>query len=124
MFQEVSQEQIKAITEGTLLNRNEELLISQISIDSRQILHPEKTLFVALRGAKADGADFIPQLAELGVKTFLVHQDFEVKTLPDICFIKVTDTRRAVQLLARFQRSLFKNPVVSITGSNGKVCCR
>ncbi|WP_339867498.1 bifunctional UDP-N-acetylmuramoyl-tripeptide:D-alanyl-D-alanine ligase/alanine racemase [uncultured Algoriphagus sp.] len=120
MFQEVSQEQIKAITEGTLLNRNEELLISQISIDSRQILHPEKTLFVALRGAKADGADFIPQLAELGVKTFLVHQDFEVKTLPDICFIKVTDTRRAVQLLARFQRSLFKNPVVSITGSNGK----
>lgn len=120
MFQEVSQDQIEAITGGTLLNRNEELLISQIAIDSRQILHPEKTLFVALRGAKADGADFIAQLAELGVKTFLVHQDFEEKGFPDICFIKVSDTRRALQLLAKFQRSLFKNPVVSIAGSNGK----
>lgn len=120
MFQEVSQEQIEEITGGTLLSRNEELLISQIAIDSRQILHPEKTLFVALRGAKADGADFIPQLAALGVKTFLVHQDFEEKAFPGICFIKVSDTRRALQLLAKFQRALFKNPVVSIAGSNGK----
>ncbi|SFU08122.1 alanine racemase [Algoriphagus locisalis] len=120
MFQEVSQDQIQAVTGGMLLNRNEELLISQTAIDSRQILHPEKTLFVALRGAKADGADFIPQLIDLGVKTFLVHQDFEEKAFPDLCFIKVSDTRRALQLLAKFQRSLFTNPVVSITGSNGK----
>ena len=120
MFQEISQKQIAEITDGSRANGNDELAITQIAIDSRQILHPQKTLFVALRGAKADGADFVPQLVELGVKTFLVHQDFDERAFPDICFIKVSDTRRALQLLAKFQRSLFKNPVVSIAGSNGK----
>ncbi|MFC5626787.1 bifunctional UDP-N-acetylmuramoyl-tripeptide:D-alanyl-D-alanine ligase/alanine racemase [Algoriphagus winogradskyi] len=120
MFQEVSQPQIVEITAGLLFNGNDELFISQIAIDSRQILHPEKTLFVALRGAKADGADFIPQLAEFGVKTFLVHHDFDENVFPDICIIKVADTRRALQLLAKYERSLFTNPVVSIAGSNGK----
>ncbi len=120
MFQEISQKQIAEITEGSFLSGKDELLVSQIAIDSRQILHPEKTLFVALRGAKADGADFIPQLAELGVKTFLVHLDFDALGIPDVCFIKVSDTRRALQLLAKYQRELFSNPVVSIAGSNGK----
>src|SRR5690606_32247555 len=55
-----------------------------------------------------------------GVKSFLVHHDFAEQTFPGICFIKVADTRRALQLLARYQRSLFENPVVSIAGSNGK----
>jgi alanine racemase len=120
MFQEVSQLQIAEITEGSILNGDDELLISQIAIDSRQILHPDKTLFVALRGAKADGADFIPQLADLGIKTFLVHYDFDNQAFPGLCFIKVPDTRRALQRLAKYQRGLFSNPVVSITGSNGK----
>ncbi|PZX57928.1 bifunctional UDP-N-acetylmuramoyl-tripeptide:D-alanyl-D-alanine ligase/alanine racemase [Algoriphagus chordae] len=120
MFQEISQGQIAEITDGSILNEKDDLLVSQIAIDSRQILHPEKTLFVALRGAKADGADFITQLADLGVKSFLVHHDFDELALPDLCLIKVSDTRRALQLLAKFQRSLFKNPLVSIAGSNGK----
>ncbi|RAI94943.1 bifunctional UDP-N-acetylmuramoyl-tripeptide:D-alanyl-D-alanine ligase/alanine racemase [Algoriphagus yeomjeoni] len=120
MFQEVNQRQIARITTGNLFSGNDEVLISQIAIDSRQILHPQKTVFVALRGAKADGADFIAQLAEAGVKTFLVHQDFEERAFPQACFIKVSDTRRALQLLAKYERSMFTNPVVSITGSNGK----
>ncbi|WP_339698642.1 bifunctional UDP-N-acetylmuramoyl-tripeptide:D-alanyl-D-alanine ligase/alanine racemase [Algoriphagus aquimarinus] len=120
MFQEISQKQITEIVEGSIIHQDSEQLISQIAIDSRQILHPDKTLFVALRGAKADGQTFIPQLADLGVKTFLVHNDFDEHSFPNLCFIKVSDTRRALQLLAQFQRSLFSNPVVSIAGSNGK----
>ncbi|TXE14545.1 bifunctional UDP-N-acetylmuramoyl-tripeptide:D-alanyl-D-alanine ligase/alanine racemase [Algoriphagus aquimarinus] len=120
MFQEISQKQITEIVEGSIIHQDSEQLISQIAIDSRQILHPDKTLFVALKGAKADGADFISQVAALGVKTFLVHNDFDELSFPDLCFIKVSDTRRALQLLAQFQRSLFTNPVVSIAGSNGK----
>lgn len=120
MFQEISQKQISEITEGSFLKGNEEMVISQIAIDSRQIFHPHKTLFVALRGAKADGVEFIPQLVKSGVKTFLVNADFVEKIYEDTCFIKVQDTRRALQLLAKYQRSLFANPVISITGSNGK----
>lgn len=120
MFREISQKQIAQITHGDILNGYGDLMISQIAIDSRQILHPEKTLFVALKGAKADGKDFIPQLAELGVNTFLVHHEFDGRGFSDLCFIKVADTRRALQLLAQYQRALFSKPVVSIAGSNGK----
>ena len=120
MFQEVNQSQIVEITAGNLVRGNKDLFISQIAIDSRQILHPEQTLFIALRGAKADGADFIAELTELGVKTFLVHHDFDDSNIQEASFIKVSDTRKALQLLAKYERSLFTNPVVSITGSNGK----
>ncbi|MEB2778912.1 bifunctional UDP-N-acetylmuramoyl-tripeptide:D-alanyl-D-alanine ligase/alanine racemase [Algoriphagus sp. C2-6-M1] len=120
MFQEISQKQIAEITKGSLVNGNDDLWVSQIAIDSRQILHPDKTLFIALRGAKADGVDFIAQLVALGVKTFLVHLDFEGLSYPEVSFIQVSDTRRALQLLAKYQRKLFTKPVVSITGSNGK----
>lgn len=120
MFREINQNQIAETTSGNLIRGKEYLLISQIAIDSRQVLHPEKTLFIALRGAKADGADFIAELAELGVKTFLVHQDFDESNFQEASFIKVSDTRKALQLLAKYERFLFTNPVVSITGSNGK----
>ncbi len=120
MFQEINQKTIADILKGSIVSNNADLDISQIAIDSRAILHPEKTLFVALRGAKADGADFIPGLVASGIKTFLVHQDFDERGIPEGCFIKVADTRRGLQILAKYQRSLFQGPIVGITGSNGK----
>ncbi|WP_439488578.1 bifunctional UDP-N-acetylmuramoyl-tripeptide:D-alanyl-D-alanine ligase/alanine racemase [Algoriphagus sp.] len=120
MFQEISQKTIAEILAATIVRENGDVHISQIAIDSRAILHPEKTLFVALRGAKADGADYIPDLVKLGVNTFLVHQDFDEGPTPEACFIKVADTRKGLQLLAKFQRSLFQKPIIGIAGSNGK----
>ena len=96
--------------------------ITQISIDSRQVLHPEQTLFVALKGAKADGISFVPELLEVGVAYFLVDDQASIPSswLEKGCFIQVKDTRAALQSLASYQRAQFTKPVVGITGSNGK----
>ena len=96
--------------------------IAQISIDSRQVLHPEQTLFVALKGAKADGITFIDSLIEAGVRCFLVAKNAALPAswLEKACFIPVSDTRAALQSLASFQRGEFTKPIVGITGSNGK----
>ena len=96
--------------------------ISQISIDSRQVLHPEQTLFVALKGAKADGINFVDSLIEAGVRCFLVAKNAALPAswLEKACFIPVSDTRAALQSLASFQRGEFTKPIVGITGSNGK----
>ena len=96
--------------------------ITQISIDSRQVLHAEQTLFVALKGAKANGITFVDSLIEAGVGCFLVDKN---AALPDswlekACFIPVSDTRAALQSLASYQRGEFTKPIVGITGSNGK----
>jgi alanine racemase len=122
MVSPLSAIQIKEITGGKAIGKGYKALITQISIDSRQILHPEQTLFVALRGAKADGADFIPALIREGIRIFLVHEDWKVspELLEIACFVVVKNTRMALQSIAGFQRSQFAKPVVSITGSNGK----
>jgi Alr-MurF fusion protein len=122
MLAQLSSAQILKITGGMPEGGEFDNLITQISIDSRQIIHPEQTLFVALKGAKADGADYIPQLIEEGILAFLVHEDFQVPADfgQKAFFIKVKDTREGLQKLAAFQRSQFTKPVVAITGSNGK----
>jgi len=96
--------------------------IAQISIDSRQVLHPEQTLFVALKGAKADGITFVTSLIEAGVRSFLVDKNATLPAswLETACFIPVSDTRAALQALAAYQRAQFAKPIVGITGSNGK----
>lgn len=122
MLSPLSISQLAEITGGIILGTRHDHWITQISIDSRQILHAEQTLFVALKGSKADGADFIPQLLEEGVRTFLIQKN---STLPEQwlsrgSFIEVEDSRRALQQIAAYQRNLFTKPVVAITGSNGK----
>ena len=59
MLSALSVAQLEEITGGKATGREFTGLITQISIDSRQVIHAEQTLFVALRGAKADGADYI-----------------------------------------------------------------
>ncbi|MEN2280701.1 bifunctional UDP-N-acetylmuramoyl-tripeptide:D-alanyl-D-alanine ligase/alanine racemase [Algoriphagus sp. SE2] len=114
--------QVAEITQGQLLGDSSSRLISQIAIDSRQIIHASESLFVALIGAKANGSTFIPMLFEIGVRSFLVHDDYHIpeSIRNHASFVIVQDTRSALQKLAKFQRNKFLNPVVSITGSNGK----
>jgi Alr-MurF fusion protein len=122
MLSSLSIAQLIKITGGEALGREFSGLIAQISIDSRQIIRPEQCLFVALRGAKADGADFIPALISEGIQVFLVHADWQIepKLGQKATFIQVDNTRAALQAIATYQRDQFTKPVVGITGSNGK----
>ncbi|GAA0877492.1 bifunctional UDP-N-acetylmuramoyl-tripeptide:D-alanyl-D-alanine ligase/alanine racemase [Algoriphagus jejuensis] len=120
MLSQLSIAQLEKITGGVALGQEFSGLISQISIDSRQIVQTDTTLFVALRGAKADGADYIPALVCKGIRCFLVHLDWKENPELKATFIRVADTRVALQAIAAFQRSQFEKPVVGITGSNGK----
>lgn len=123
MLGSLSINQLVNITKGKLINGVENQLIGQISIDSRQIYNPSKTLFVALQGAKARGETFISALVELGVEAYLVPIESAEKlaeTFKEAAFIGVDDTRKALQEIAKYTREQFKSPVVGITGSNGK----
>lgn len=114
--------QLEKITGGKALGKDFYGTITQISIDSRQIIQAEQCLFVALRGAKTDGADYIPALILGGVRVFLVHEDGRVDSalLTKATFIQVKDTRGGLQAIAAFERSQFVKPIIGITGSNGK----
>ena len=71
--------------------------------------------FVALKGERFDGHDFIPSAIEKGAA--LVITEKEQLLIPQII---VEDTQRALLDLAYLNRSRFSGMVVGVTGSDGK----
>lgn len=93
--------------------------IDSVSIDSRSLQNSTSTLFFAIVGPNNDAHAYINDLIDIGVRNFVVRY------IPDECtnranFLVVDDTLIALQLFAAYYRSLFKFPVVGLTGSNGK----
>ncbi|MEP7196781.1 MAG: bifunctional UDP-N-acetylmuramoyl-tripeptide:D-alanyl-D-alanine ligase/alanine racemase [Saprospiraceae bacterium] len=89
-----------------------------IETDSRNVIYPDKTIFIAFNGTHYNGTHFIQDLTKKGVKTFIIDQ--EVDYLPLVTFICVKDCLIALQQLAVAHREKFKIPIIGITGSNGK----
>lgn len=103
-----------------------DLDIRRLLTDSRELnSEPSATLFFALKTDKRDGAMFIPDLYQKGVRAFVVQKDSNVVSqtadMQDAAFIVVEDCLDALQNLAAYKRSLYPTvPVIGITGSNGK----
>ncbi len=80
-----------------------------------------ETIFMAIRTVNRDGAAYIGQLYDRGVRGFLVGEDFvDAANYPEAGFVAVPDTVKALQALAAHHRTGFSGKVVGITGSNGK----
>ena len=103
--------------------------IRHLLTDSRQLNNePQSTLFFALKTNKNDGANYIPQLAERGVRAFVLERNSldNLVTLDNLLqkdnllLLVVEDALLALQQLAAYKRSRYHGPVIGITGSNGK----
>jgi UDP-N-acetylmuramoyl-tripeptide--D-alanyl-D-alanine ligase len=94
--------------------------VTGVSTDSRTV--SPRDVFVALKGERFDGHDFIPAVAGKGVRAFVVEKSWlSTHEIPAGSFtIGVPDTLRALGDLAAFHRAGFSLPVIGITGSNGK----
>ncbi|MCG6871539.1 MAG: UDP-N-acetylmuramoyl-tripeptide--D-alanyl-D-alanine ligase [Gammaproteobacteria bacterium] len=85
-----------------------------VSTDSRRLRGGE--LFVALRGPRFDGHDYLAAARAAGAAGALVS-DPEGLPFPQVA---VTDTLDALTRLAAGWRARYAHPLVAITGSNGK----
>ena len=94
----------------------EETFFSGVSIDSRTIREGE--LFVALKGERFDGHDFLA--GAMGRAGGAIVSSLSVPDAGGKTVVLVKDTLKALQDIARFVR--MKNPVtvIGITGTNGK----
>ncbi len=109
-------------------------VITEASIDSRQVI--PGSMFVALKGEKADGHDFVAAAFERGANLALVQripqgefrvldlrQPFQPGTtpIPEMPFcLLVPDSLAGLQQIARFWRRKLDLRVIGITGSVGK----
>lgn len=111
--------------DGILLCGEERAQVRHVSFDSRE--SKENMLFVPLVGEKTDGHHYIASAFENGA-TAVFTDRHSLKDIPEelrgYAWINVTDTKAALQALARWYRKRLTIPVVGITGSVGKTTTR
>ena len=100
--------------------------IRRISLDTRSLRPGD--LFLALRGDRFDGHDFVATALSRGAAGAIVLDSYDMsklalkrgskRTRPFI--LGVSDPLYTYQQLAAYHRSRFQIPVIAVTGSNGK----
>ncbi|MGL5615566.1 MAG: UDP-N-acetylmuramoyl-L-alanyl-D-glutamate--2,6-diaminopimelate ligase [Sarcina sp.] len=102
----------------TLIKGTDSLEVNKICYDNRKVT--EGDLFLAVKGFKVDGHDFIADAIKKGAKIIVLEDEIEISE--DVTIVKVDNTRKA---LAEISSNYFGNPkdklkLIGITGTNGK----
>ncbi|WP_341678211.1 UDP-N-acetylmuramoyl-tripeptide--D-alanyl-D-alanine ligase [Niveibacterium sp. SC-1] len=92
--------------------------VAGVSTDSRGIAAGQ--LFVALRGERFDGHEFVAAVASAGAAGAVVDASFELPAQLPLSLLVVDDTRLALGRMAAWWRAKFDLPLIGVTGSNGK----
>ncbi len=108
-----------AAATGGILSGSPDALVSGITTDSRMVR--AGTLFVALRGARFDGHQYLGAVAEHGAAAAIVEAG---RRDARIGCIEVEDTLRALGALAKYHLARIRASsdlrVIAIGGANGK----
>ena len=110
-------EDVLKATGGILLKKGKFPYFSGISTDSRVL--EKGDLFIALKGTRYDGHEFVPLVIEKGAFGIIIERHIEIPHF-DGAVIKVKSTIEALGKLAKHYRMKYKIPFIAITGSNGK----
>ncbi len=104
-------------TGGHLLGGQYDPVLGAVCTDSRSV--EKGDIFVALKGERFDGHEFLVEARERGAAALVVCHDFQ--PMPRMPVILVEDTLQALGDMAAFRRlSLPSLQVLAITGSSGK----
>ena len=119
---ELTAKEVAFITNGEIVTNNHQVILNQMVTDSRNVC--ENSLFIAIKGERVDGHDFLKQVIELGSSALVSKMPSkEIVDLANengVAIIKVEDTILAMQDIGEFIRGRFTPSIVSITGSVGK----
>ena len=108
-------EVVKAVNGKFFGDKNKlDEMICDVKIDSRKVC--TGSLFIAIKGEKFDGHDFIDQAFLNGAVCVLSEKNLDIEKN----FIKVESCKQALMDLAEYYRNLFDIKVIGITGSYGK----
>ena len=116
----LSAEFVASAMGGTIGSGDPNREFSGVSIDSRALTSGD--LFVAIRGERFDGADFVGAAVEAGAFGAVIGRGRRLSSTigPPFVVIEVDETIAALQGLAQAVRRQSGAKVVAITGSAGK----
>ncbi len=106
---------IAKMTRGEIIRFGEINFAQSVHVDSRLV--SKNGVFFALSGTATNGHKFLDMAVKNGASVLVVSED--VNDYP-VCIIKVDDTFKAFQFMAKAYRNMFDIPFVAVTGSSGK----
>jgi UDP-N-acetylmuramoyl-tripeptide--D-alanyl-D-alanine ligase len=104
----------QGLVDGSTLVGNGDRRVTRVHTDTRSLQPGD--LFVALRGERFDGHDFLTGAREAGAAGAIAERGLNA----DFGGLQVRDTQAALSRLASGWRHRFAGPLVAVTGSNGK----
>jgi UDP-N-acetylmuramoyl-tripeptide--D-alanyl-D-alanine ligase len=118
----LSLEEIRRHVHGLWRTAGSDSTVEGVTIDSRTA--GEGDLFIAIRGDRFDGHDFLPKAAAAGCTAAVVSREVDLPDDVDALFpagvIGVSDTTVALGELASYYRDQVSATAIAVTGSNGK----
>lgn len=118
MLVELKLSELASIVGGKLFGVDAQVL--SVIQDTRKL--DEGALYVAIKGERFDGHDFIAQAQDAKACGALVENID--KSLPEFGQVLVKDSLAALSKLAAWHRKQFTGSIVAITGSAGKTTCK
>lgn len=115
----ISAQEILNISGFTLVKGNFSSVFNNVVIDSRKV--KSGSLFIAVKGEKYDGHNFIKDVEAEGAEGVIISNDnLELAENFNGTVISYSDTIVALGKIANIWRNKLKAKVIGITGSNGK----
>jgi UDP-N-acetylmuramoyl-tripeptide--D-alanyl-D-alanine ligase len=114
---------LRLITAGRWLKRTDELEMFEptgVSTDTRTLQRGQ--MFIALRGERFDGHDFLEAAAQAGASVLVVDREASggMVTAKGVAVLLVENTYTALARLAGAYRRTLSGTIIAITGSVGK----
>lgn len=103
------------------INGSTNIEIGKVEYDSTKV--SQKDVFVAIKGYKEDGNNYIEEAIKNGASAVVVEKDLDIEKIIDrVTVIKVEDTREALASLAAvyYDNPAKKLKIIGITGTKGK----
>src|SRR5215831_433985 len=110
--------EILTVTSGTLSHQGKKKNFGEAVTDSGKV--KQGSVFVALKGERLDGHQFVGEAMQRGAGCVIVHHKLPRIERQNVTVIRVRNTLRALGDLAHYRREKFAPKVLAITGSNGK----
>jgi UDP-N-acetylmuramoyl-tripeptide--D-alanyl-D-alanine ligase len=113
--------EILEICNGKLISGNKDLVVNSYSKDSRDIEIGD--MYLGIKGERVNGNKYIADSFENGAMGCITDDEINedvLKKYTNKVIIKVKDTIKALQEIAKYKRNLYDIPVIAVTGSVGK----
>ncbi|MBL7873207.1 MAG: bifunctional UDP-N-acetylmuramoyl-tripeptide:D-alanyl-D-alanine ligase/alanine racemase [Cyclobacteriaceae bacterium] len=111
---------LEKMCDGKVLQLFNDHPVQDLFIDSRKSVLTQQSVFFAIAGDRHNGHHYISGLYKAGTRQFVVEENINASQFPEANFLLVKSSRKALQMLAAYNRKSCNIPVIGITGSNGK----